>query len=138
MIKWFEIHDISNLTQGKYQRLANKVPFHSSADVRLKWLQDFLKWLIDWEKSTTDKKHFLTAETFAAIVITTKSTIAKISYLLDTAGFKFVLTRKFNSDNLERKFRASEFRQKFRQTEETTTWKQKRPFTGWKNCCERE
>lgn len=26
--------------------------------------------------------------------------------MLDTAGFKFVLTRKFNSDNLERKFSA--------------------------------
>ena len=106
MIKWFEIHDISNLTQGIYQRLKNKVPFHSSDDVRLKWLQDFLKWLIDWKKTITDKNHFLTAETFEAIVITTKSTIGKISYLLDTAGFKFVLTRKFNSDNLERKFSA--------------------------------
>ncbi|XP_045027095.1 uncharacterized protein LOC123470621 [Daphnia magna] len=106
MIKWFEIHDISNLTQGKYQRLPNKAPFYSSADARVKWLQDFLQWLIDWKKSVIDKEHFLTAETFAAIEITTKSTIAKISYLLDTAGFKFVLTRKFNSDNLERKFSA--------------------------------
>jgi hypothetical protein len=50
MIKWFEIHDISNLTQGKYQRLPNKAPFNSSADARLKWLQDFLQWLIDWKK----------------------------------------------------------------------------------------
>ncbi|EFX64126.1 hypothetical protein DAPPUDRAFT_118526 [Daphnia pulex] len=106
MIKWFEIHDVSNLTQGKYQRLPNKVPFYSSADARLKWVQDFLQWLINWEKSITDKPHFLTVETFTAIVITTKSTIAKISYLLDTAGFKFVLTRKFNSDSLERKFSA--------------------------------
>jgi hypothetical protein len=104
MIKWFEIHDVANLTQGKYQRLPNKTPFYSSADARLKWLQDFLQWLINWEKSITDKQHFLTTETFTAIVITRKSTIAKISYLLDTAGFKFVLTRKFNSDSLERKF----------------------------------
>jgi hypothetical protein len=44
-------------------------------------------------------------ETYEAIVITTKSTIAKIEHFLE-AGFQFVLTRKFNSDNLERKFSA--------------------------------
>ncbi len=48
----------------------------------------------------------MTPETFEAITLTTKSTIAKISHLLGNGGFKFVLTRKFNSDNLERKFSA--------------------------------
>jgi hypothetical protein len=51
------------------------------------------------------KKHFLSEETYEAIVKTTKCTIAKIEHLLET-GFQFVLTRKFNSDNLERKFSA--------------------------------
>jgi hypothetical protein len=54
----------------------------------------------------TGKDDFLTSETYEAISITTKSTIAKIKFLLDEAGFQFVLTRKFNSDNLERKFSA--------------------------------
>jgi hypothetical protein len=56
------------------------------------------------EKSVTAKDHFLTTETFEAITITTKSIIAKITFLLNTTGFKYVLTRKFNTDNLERKF----------------------------------
>ncbi|KAK4045378.1 hypothetical protein OUZ56_032984 [Daphnia magna] len=77
-----------------------------AVDERLKWLENFVTWLKDWKNSVTEKENFLTAETFEAITITTKSTIAKILFLLDTAGFKCVLTRKLNSDNLERKFGA--------------------------------
>jgi hypothetical protein len=98
LIKWFEIHDVSNLTQSKHQRLPNKAPFYSIADARIKWLEDFLKWLNNWKKYVTAKDHFLTTETFEAITITTKSTIAKITFLFNTTEFKFVLTRKFNHD----------------------------------------
>ncbi|XP_045032111.1 uncharacterized protein LOC123474243 [Daphnia magna] len=106
IIKWFEIHDVCNYTQAIYKRLPNKALFTSTDDARLKWLEDFLKWLKEWRISSVEKNHFLTSETFEAITITTKSTIAKISDLLRDAGFTFVLTRRFNSDNLERKFSA--------------------------------
>jgi hypothetical protein len=105
-IKWFEIHDVSNLTQATNKRLKNKAPFTSTSDERLQWLEDFLQWLKDWKNSVAEKDNFLTSETYEAITITTKSTIAKIKFLLDAAGFQFVLTRKFNSDNLERNFSA--------------------------------
>ena len=106
LIQWFEIHDISNLTQAKHQRLPNKAVFFSISDARIKWLEDFLQWLNDLKKSVAAKDHFLTIETFKAITITTKSSIAKITFLINTTGFKYVLTRKFNSNNLERKFSA--------------------------------
>ncbi|KAI9552603.1 hypothetical protein GHT06_020468 [Daphnia sinensis] len=106
IIKWFEIHDVCNYTKAIYKRLPNKAPFTSTDDARLKWLEDFLKWLKEWHISSVEKNHFLTSETLEAITITTKSTIAKISHLLRDAGFTFVLTRRFNSDNLERKFSA--------------------------------
>jgi len=45
----------------------------------------------------------LTAQTFEALIFTTKATIDTVHFLLDS-GFKFVLTRKLNSDNIERLF----------------------------------
>ena len=53
LIKWFEIHDESNLTQAKHQRLPKKAPFYSIADARTKLLEDFLQWLNNWKKSVT-------------------------------------------------------------------------------------
>ena len=105
-IKWFEIHDSCNLTQAILKRLPNKAPFSSENDERLQWLEAFLKWLKSWKDKIVDEKEFLTSETYEAIVLTTKSTIAKIKYLLKDLKFQFVLTRKFNSDNIERTFSA--------------------------------
>ncbi|EFX69761.1 hypothetical protein DAPPUDRAFT_328791 [Daphnia pulex] len=104
-IKWFEIHDVSNLTQAILKSFPNKA-FNSTFNERLQWLKGFLKWPKDRKNSVTGKDDFLTSETYEAITNTTKSTIAKIKFLLNEAGFQFVLTRKFNSDNLERKFSA--------------------------------
>ncbi|KZS08462.1 Uncharacterized protein APZ42_027534 [Daphnia magna] len=91
---------------GSEETIAFMLKIIKCVDERLKWLENFVTWLKDWKNSVTEKENFLTAETFEAITITTKSTIAKILFLLDTAGFKCVLTRKLNSDNLERKFGA--------------------------------
>jgi hypothetical protein len=95
---------VKKLTTSK--RLKNKALFTSTSNEMLQLLKDFLKWLKDWKNLVALKDNLLTSETYEAITITTKSTIAKIKFLLDAAGFQFVLTRKFNSDNLERKFSA--------------------------------
>jgi hypothetical protein len=79
-IKWFEIHDVSNLTQATSKRLKNKAPFTSTSDERLQWFEDYLQWLKDWKNSVAEKDNFLTSETYEAITITTKSTIAKIKF----------------------------------------------------------
>jgi hypothetical protein len=54
-IKWFEIHDVCNLTQAKSKGLKNKAPFTSTSDDRLQWLEEFLKWLMDWKNSVAEK-----------------------------------------------------------------------------------
>jgi hypothetical protein len=82
IIKWFEIHDICNVTQAIHKRLPNKAPFTSKYDLRLQWLRDFIKWLEKWKMNAEEKNHFLSDEMYEAIVITTKSTIAKIEHLL--------------------------------------------------------
>lgn len=105
-IKWFEIHDSCNLTQSIMKRLPNKAPFTSENDERSKWLEAFKKWLIAWKESCVIENEFLTRETYEALLLTTESTIPKIRYMLKDFKFQFVLTRKFNSDNIERKFSA--------------------------------
>jgi hypothetical protein len=58
IIKWFEIHDVCNVTQAIYQRLPNKAPFTSKDDLRLQWLRDFIKWLENW-KMNAEKNHLM-------------------------------------------------------------------------------
>jgi hypothetical protein len=74
------------------QRLPNKAPFTSKDDLRLQW--DFIKWLENWKMNAEEKNHFLSKETTEAIVIATKSTIAKKKHLLE-AEYQFVLSQKF-------------------------------------------
>jgi hypothetical protein len=90
---------VKKLTTSK--RLKNKALFTSTSNEMLQLLKDFLKWLKDWKNLVALKDNLLTSETYEAITITTISTIAKTKFLLDAAGFQFVLTRKFKSDNLE-------------------------------------
>ena len=96
----------ANLTQTILKPLPNKAPFRNENDDRLKWLEAFLKWLKSWKDSIDNENEFFTNETYEAIVLTTNSTIAKIRYMLRELKLEFVLTRKFNSDNVERKFSA--------------------------------
>ena len=77
------------------------MPFFGPNDPRLIWLETtFLEWLLQWKKKVTNSKQFLTEETYEAVVLTTKSTVACIRYLL-RQGFNFVLTRKFSTDKIE-------------------------------------
>ena len=46
----------------------------------------------------------LSKETYEALIFTCKSTAACVRYLLQERKFKFVLTRRFSTDNIERMF----------------------------------
>jgi len=50
------------------------------------------------------KEKLFTAETYEALVLTTKSTVACIKYLLTEGAFNFVLTRRFSGDPVEALF----------------------------------
>lgn len=51
-----------------------------------------------------NKNHFLTDSTCDGLKITLQSTIDLTNYLLNECGFNYVLTAKFNQDNIEVKY----------------------------------
>lgn len=121
--KWISIHDVSSLKEYWLKRLPDKRPFYDSNDERLNFLErEFPEKLDNWNKEVkklvksipvgekemikTEKLKFLTKETYHAVIFTSASTVACIRYLLDELHFKFVLTRRFSSDNIEQFFGA--------------------------------
>lgn len=106
--KWWLLHDISSHHQHSTFRNPDKKPFECPSDQRLEWLsKTFLPYLEKWKKYCKNLHHpagFFTNETYQALVLTTKSNIEFIKYLLEENGFTYVLTRKFSTDNVERLF----------------------------------
>ncbi|KAL1433292.1 hypothetical protein MTO96_012691 [Rhipicephalus appendiculatus] len=73
----------------------------TAGDERLIWLEtSFLDYLGDL-KSQWLAKNFLTKETYEGLVMTTRSNVECIKYLLEEMSFHFVLTRKMSSDPIE-------------------------------------
>ncbi|KAH8018240.1 hypothetical protein HPB51_000851 [Rhipicephalus microplus] len=99
--RWFVLMDVSNCTQHIHQKNADCKQFEPAGDERLIWLEiSFLDYLADL-KSQCLAKNFLTKETYEGLVITTRSNVECIRYLLEEMSFHFVLTRKILSDPLE-------------------------------------
>ncbi|KAH6939989.1 hypothetical protein HPB50_023869 [Hyalomma asiaticum] len=99
--RWFVLMDVSNCTQHIHQKNADCKQFESAGDERLIWLETrFLDYLADL-KSQCLAKNFLTKETYEGLVITTRSNVECIRYLLEEMSFHFVLTRKMSSDPIE-------------------------------------
>lgn len=121
--RWISLHDICNVDEYYKKRLFDKKPFFKSSDTRLNFLEhelpnDLRLWeeevnnLVkkippgEKEKKKLEKDKFLTKETYNALLLTSRSTVECIRFLLDRVGFKFVLTRRFNSDSVEQLFSA--------------------------------
>ncbi|KAH7985491.1 hypothetical protein HPB49_026387 [Dermacentor silvarum] len=96
--KWYAVHDIGGLKlRGQHRE-----PFYATDDERLLWLEvDFINYIEDLQLSGSRSKQKITKETYEATLLTTRSTVAVIEYLLDHAKFRYVLTRGFNSDPVE-------------------------------------
>ncbi|KAG0436971.1 hypothetical protein HPB47_017675 [Ixodes persulcatus] len=82
------------------------MPFVRTEDDRLSWLEvDFISYLEDIKlESTKSWVKSLTKETYEATIMTIRSTVAVIEYLLTDLKFKYVLTRPLNSDPVESLF----------------------------------
>lgn len=99
--KWFTILNVKNTSYHKRSRNEDAAHFTSVDDSRLVWLEnDFLSYLEEWKNSSSDSQQFISKETYDVIVLTTKSAVLCIKYLLSN-GFQYVLTRKFTSDDIE-------------------------------------
>lgn len=121
--KWISLHDVSSSKEYWLKRLPNKKPFYDSNDERLNFLEkEFPEKLYNWNKDVkklvksisvgekerikTEKFKFFTKETYHAVIFTSASTVACIRCSLNELHSKFVLTRRFPSDNIEQFFGA--------------------------------
>ncbi|KAH8031208.1 hypothetical protein HPB51_014044 [Rhipicephalus microplus] len=99
--RWFVLMDVNNCTQNIHQKKADCKQFESAGDEQLIWLEtSFLDYLADL-KSQCLANNFLTKETSEGLVITTRSKVECIRYLLEEISFHLVLKRKTSSDPIE-------------------------------------
>ncbi|KAG0433889.1 hypothetical protein HPB47_019505 [Ixodes persulcatus] len=102
MQKWFAIHNVANRTAHVHMRQPDQMHFFCATDERLQWLEkdfpDYLK-AIDNSCKRSGKK-FLSAETYEVLLLTSKSTVLCVKFLLES-GFFYVLTRNLSSDPVE-------------------------------------
>lgn len=97
-------------TQFALKKLPDKKPFYSSTDERLYFLEiefpEILrKWESEierWETVIFDKRNL--PSTCTSILFTSLPTVGCVKYLLDELKFKFVLTRRLSSDNVQQIF----------------------------------
>lgn len=104
--KWWCLNDVSNTVQGIHQRDPNRLAYYDVDDPRFDWLINFfIPYLRKWKANVIDKKQFLSEETYDATLRVTLSMVYGTKKLLEN-GQKFVLTRRFNSDDVESTFGA--------------------------------
>lgn len=96
--KWYNYHDVCNLTQHYRQRNDSKKPFSNTNDERLSEIDEEIPEILNNQnKEKKTALECLTKETLEAIIFTSRSTANCIKYLLD-GGLHFVLTRRFSTD----------------------------------------
>nr|XP_042912286.1 uncharacterized protein LOC110282455 [Parasteatoda tepidariorum] len=108
IIKWWKIASIKNTRKG-YEKLDHdSVPFSCVNDARIKFLSCLSSWLKEWQKKEIPgfkrNQGKLTSETFFAFQHTVQALTDVIKYLISEKKDKFVLTGKFQTDNLEGRF----------------------------------
>ena len=103
--KWWNMVNIHHPFKGRNTHNSNAEPFCSVDDIRFRFLEQLVEWLDCWalcDKQT--KEGFLTSDTYFAFRHTVKSLIELLKHLLVTMNVDFVLTGKFQTDDLESRF----------------------------------
>lgn len=78
--QWYALHNIGAVKP----RGQDEQPFVLTEDERLSWLEvDFVRYVEELQTNAGKSKQKLTKETYEATLLTTKSTVALIEYLLD-------------------------------------------------------
>ncbi|XP_075534018.1 uncharacterized protein LOC142567728 [Dermacentor variabilis] len=99
--RWFLLMDVSNCVWHIHQKLPDSKQYETADDICLTWLlTSFLEYLEEMKNKCTQKQ-FLSKETYHALVMTTKSNVECMKYLLETSKFKFVLTQKLSANPIE-------------------------------------
>jgi hypothetical protein len=103
ILKWWTIVNIKNQLISTIKLNNDAKPFNNVGDERFEFLEKFLKWLEQW-KQMSYGQGFLTLDTYHALSHTTRSLISLIKFSLQSLNVNYVLTGKFQTDNLERTF----------------------------------
>ncbi|KAM7307482.1 uncharacterized protein ISCGN_011118 [Ixodes scapularis] len=103
MPKWFAVHNVANQTAHVHMRQPDQMHSFCATDERLQWLEkdfpDYLKALNNSCKRSGKK--FLSAETYEALLLTSKFTGLCVKFLLESGFFFNVLSRNLSSDPVE-------------------------------------
>ena len=106
---WWTIMNVKSKFAGK--RLNNKfaTPLtNDSEDLKYEFLDNFYLWLQVWDENKATNGN-LTRETFTALKHTTHAIIELTDYCISELKMDYILTGKFQTDNLEERF--SKYRQ---------------------------
>ena len=113
---FFDCLNARNQYECVKQLNENCAPYRVVNDNRFTKLENFLSYLYKWKQSVKDRtgnftdtereKMFLSHQTYKGILITVKSTIEVVKYLIKDAKMPYVLTERFNQDPLEAYFGA--------------------------------
>ncbi|KAL5489473.1 hypothetical protein EMCRGX_G018567 [Ephydatia muelleri] len=112
--KLFYTLNVHNYSHGATARKPFQIPFTSSDDWRLKWLEnDFLKYLDNWESSVSNRPGFskaqkqtmmLSAATRYGLRMTAWSFIELVRYIFSIPNVHSFLSQRLCQDPLERFF----------------------------------
>ena len=114
MDKFFDCCNVRNTIEWKRKQKKFLKPYFSIDDERFEYLKSFITTLYQWKKETLTrndknysnddrKKMFISRETYEGIVITSKSLIECVRFMLQS-GASYVLTERFCQDDLENYF----------------------------------
>lgn len=102
---WWDMVNVQHRFYGRNKIKPHATPFCSEDDQRLSWLRNMALWLDRWsERSKTSNEGFLSNDTYQALKHSLQSLVLLIKYLISTKKLEFVLTGKFQTDNLEGRF----------------------------------
>lgn len=107
ILKWWTLVNIKNPVIHTIKLNSIAKPFHSINDERLSFLTNFTIWINHWRDCCEiifNGEGFLTQDTSKAICHSTECLINIIKYSLESLNVDYVLTGKFQTDNLERTF----------------------------------
>ena len=103
--KWWNIVNVDHPYKGRNTRNPDAEPFSSVDDARFDFMQKLIDWLDNWAHCDKQSKEgFLTADTYFSLKHTIKSLAELIKHLLSTLKIDFILTGKFQTDDLESRF----------------------------------
>ena len=101
---WWTIMNVKSPFKGKRLNHEYATPItNNSNDAKFQFLKDFYVWLEVWDEI----KEFggtLTKETFTALKHTTNAMLEVTDYCMSELHMEYVLTGKFQTDNLESRF----------------------------------